>query len=220
MSQTSPAQAQFEPRTRGHAWKAKRTIELLEAADRTVQRLGPAASMDAIAKEAGVSRMVLYRYFGDKGGLYKALAERYVRELLTRLRAALGSSGDPRKVLRATIEAYITFIESNRESYDFLMHRAVKEGPEAQGTVAAFMRSVANEVGDILAKEIESAGLDPRPAAAWAHGLVGMVNLSTDWWLENEGVSRDELVEYLFVLASKGLFEGSVAIAEGRAQIT
>lgn len=211
MSQTSAAVAPAGD-ARRRRWKEERRAELLRAAERTVRRMGPAASMDAISKEAGVSRMVLYRYFGDKGGLYRALATKYVRDLMGHLERALRSSDDPRAILRATIETYVTFIEDNHESYAFLMHRAVKEGPEAQATVADFMRRVASEVAEILKSELERAGLDPTPAAAWAHGLVGMVHLSADWWLGNGEMSRAELVDYLFVLASQGLFEGSLAL--------
>jgi AcrR family transcriptional regulator len=54
----------------------RRRRELLEAADRVVLRDGPGASMNAIAAEAGITKPILYRHFGDKGGLYAALAKR------------------------------------------------------------------------------------------------------------------------------------------------
>jgi AcrR family transcriptional regulator len=193
------------PALRGGAWKAGRRAELLEAADRAVRRLGPAASMDHMAAEAGISKVVLYRYFGDKGGLHQALARRYVGLLMSELRSALAGSTDPRARLTATIDAYVAFIEKNREAYDFLMHRAVREGPEAQETVADFMRGVAREVAEVLAGEISRLGYDPAPADAWAHGLVGMVQLAADWWLEQPDVPRKTLVNYLVALLWRGL---------------
>lgn len=45
----------------------RRRRELLEAADRVVLRDGPQASMNAIAAEAGITKPILYRHFGDKG---------------------------------------------------------------------------------------------------------------------------------------------------------
>ncbi|MFC7511784.1 TetR/AcrR family transcriptional regulator [Streptomyces thermocarboxydus] len=44
----------------------RRRRELLEAADRVVLRDGPGASMNAIAAEAGITKPILYRHFGDK----------------------------------------------------------------------------------------------------------------------------------------------------------
>lgn len=66
----------------------RRRRELLEAADRVVLRDGPQASMNAIAAEAGITKPILYRHFGDKSGLYAALAKRHTDALLN-------SSGRP-----------------------------------------------------------------------------------------------------------------------------
>ena len=194
------------PLARGQAWRQGRRAEFLEAADRVILREGPSASMDGIAAEAGISRMVLYRNFGDKGGLYRALAERYVTSLMDRLRAALLSTDDPQARLEATIDAYVGFIEENKEAYDFLMHRAIREGREAEETVADFMRTVAHEIGNVLKREISALGFDPDPAEAWAHGVVGMVHLSTDWWLRSGDVSRERFIRYLVGLLSRGFF--------------
>lgn len=194
------------PVRRGETWKLDRRRELLDAADRVIRRTGPAASMDAIASEAGVSRVVLYRYFGDKDGLYRAVADRYVEGLLITLRRALEATDDPEIRLRSTIDTYTGFIESNREVYSFLMHRAAREGVAIQTTVADFMRKVANEVGNILEREIASRGFDPAPAGIWATGVVGMVHLATDRWLESQEVSRDEFIDQLVGLLSFGFF--------------
>lgn len=205
------------PAPRGEEWKAGRRAELLAASDRVIRRVGPAVSMDDMATEAGVSRVVLYRYFGDKGGLYQALAERYIGALMARLREALTETDDPRARLRRTIEAYVSFIETNREAYAFLVHRAVREGSGAQDTVADFMRSVATEVGEVLGREIASFGFDPAPAESWAHGVVGMVQLSTDHWITTRAVPRATFVNQLVALLSFGFFglAGDPELAEG-----
>jgi AcrR family transcriptional regulator len=88
-----------------------RREQLLEAADRVVRRDGSAATMNLIAAEAGITKPILYRHFGDKGGLYRALAERYIDELLGRLRAALATRGGLRARTRATIDAYLASVE-------------------------------------------------------------------------------------------------------------
>src|SRR3954468_24459288 len=85
--------------------------ELLDAADRVVQRDGSAASMNVIAAEAGITKPILYRHFGDKGGLYRALADRHIEQLLARLRSALTTRGGLRARTRATVEAYLASVE-------------------------------------------------------------------------------------------------------------
>ena len=59
------------------------------------------ASMDRIAELAGVSKPMLYAYFGSKEGLYVAYIERNGHELLERL-VAVDRSDAPQTVrLRA-----------------------------------------------------------------------------------------------------------------------
>jgi AcrR family transcriptional regulator len=189
------------------ARRAERRAQLLDVADRVIRRDGPSASINHIAAEAGIAKPVLYRHFGDKGGLYQALAERYVRSLMDELRVALERPTEPPERLATTIDTYLRFVEENPEVYRFLMHRAVGEQPEAQATVADFMRQVSNEIAIVLGDVLKSAGLDSGGAEPWAHGLVGMVELAGDWWLRNRSMSRARLVAYLTDLVWKG-FQG------------
>jgi AcrR family transcriptional regulator len=55
---------------------------ILEAALREFARVGPAgARVDRIAAEAGVNKRMLYHYFGNKAGLYRALLGEHERLL-------------------------------------------------------------------------------------------------------------------------------------------
>src|SRR4051812_7368246 len=90
------------PATRSGRSQARR-LSLLEAADRVVRRSGPEASMAAIAAEAGISKPVVYRHFGDKGGLYRALADRHISDLMRRLQAALRRPADRRERTRLVV---------------------------------------------------------------------------------------------------------------------
>src|SRR3954469_24040490 len=119
---------------------ADRRLQLLEAADRVVQRDGSAASMNLIAAEAGITKPILYRHFGDKGGLYRALAARHIDQLLARLRAALSTRGGLRARTRATIDAYLASVEAQPEVYRFLVQRAAAEEPDVRGQVEGFVR--------------------------------------------------------------------------------
>ncbi|WP_241780227.1 TetR family transcriptional regulator, partial [Streptomyces wadayamensis] len=106
---------------------ARRRRELLDAADRVVLRDGPGASMNAIAAEAGITKPILYRHFGDKGGLYSALAKRHTDALLASLRAALDAPADRRERVEATLDTYLAAIEARPQVYRFLMHPAEGE---------------------------------------------------------------------------------------------
>ena len=62
---------------------------MLDAAERVFSATGfHGASMDAIAAEAGISKPMLYNYFGSKEGIYLAYLSRAGRDLLNRMLAA------------------------------------------------------------------------------------------------------------------------------------
>jgi AcrR family transcriptional regulator len=194
------------PKTSNRAGaRAERRESLLRAADDVIRRRGPDASMDEIAAAAGISKPILYRHFGDKGGLSRALIDRYVDVLLDRLRAALASETDPFARLARAVDTYFAFIEEHEDAYRFLTVRLAPERPEAQLAITDFAVRVAEEVAAEMEPEIEKAGLDIQAAGPWAHGIVGMVQLAGDWWMRNRGLPRSEVVAYVVGLLWNGL---------------
>jgi AcrR family transcriptional regulator len=170
---------------------------LLDAADLVVQRDGPAASMAAIAAEAGITKPILYRHFGDKGGLYAALAARHTDRLLAVLQAALAGGGSTRERVERTVDAYLLTIEAEPQVYQFLLHST--EGttsPAAQGQVQSFLRRLAELLALGIAAEL---GLQPGAVRAevWARAIVGMVQAAGDWWLLAGNPDRERLVREL-----------------------
>lgn len=89
--------------------------------------------MNAIAAEAGITKPILYRHFGDKGGLYRALAKRHTDALLDALRAALDAPAERRQRVEATLDTYLAAIEARPQVYRFLMHPAEDSQPSEQG---------------------------------------------------------------------------------------
>jgi AcrR family transcriptional regulator len=171
--------------------------------------------MDDIAAEAGIAKPILYRHFGDKGGLYRALAERYTHALMEELRGSMTRGSHPRERMAATIDAYLAFVEREAEAYDFLVHRAVPERPEAQATVADFVRQVATQIAENMRVELPRLGLDPRGAEPWAYGIVGMVQLAGDWWMTERSMPRQQLVGYLTDLLWGGFLDMARGAAAG-----
>jgi len=192
--------------------KEARRAELLDAADRAIRKEGPAVSMDEIASEAGVTKPILYRHFGDKAGLSHALGERYLELLLGHLREALARETDPAGRISATIDAYLYFAEREPQIYRFVIHETIAELAESlaerrQGSAASssFLRAIAAEITRILREEAGRFGVEAAYAEEWAHGIVGMVYLAGDWWLERRNMPRARLVESLTTLLVGGL---------------
>jgi AcrR family transcriptional regulator len=181
----------------------RRRRELLEAADRVVLRDGPHASMNAIAAEAGITKPILYRHFGDKGGLYAALAQRHTDALLDSLRAALDAPAERRRRVEATLDTYLAAIEARPQVYRFLMHPA--EGGAAQGDQgfdvgkhsAPLLRRMGEELAQVIEERLDLGPDGQRQARVWGHGIVGMMHAAGDWWLGERPCTRQELVRDL-----------------------
>src|SRR3954454_23543207 len=181
---------------------AERRAELLDAAARVIKERGADISMAAIAAAAGITKPILYRHFGDKGGLLRALAERQTDELLSGIRGAMLAPGTPRERTRSAIDAYLAAIEKRPAVYRFVVGRAVAEEPSVAGEVAGFMQRLAGELALVLETDIPL----PKPRAqVWAHAIVGMVHATGDWWLDGRPVSRTQLVNELVELLFGGL---------------
>ncbi|TDC88735.1 TetR family transcriptional regulator [Actinomadura sp. 7K507] len=177
---------------------------LLEAADRVIQREGPEASMAAIAAEAGISKPILYRHFGDKSGLYQALAERHTRKLIEGIREEFSSDGPIRDRTRSTIDTYLSTISKNLNLYRFLMHRASAEDTATHSAMSTMIRDVSRELAEVMIAEGEMA--DRTRAYVWGHAIVGMVQTAGDWWLDHdEDVPRQDVVDGLVDLVLGGL---------------
>jgi AcrR family transcriptional regulator len=185
-----------------------RRTSLLEAADRVVQRDGPDASMNVIAAEAGITKPILYRHFGDKGGLFRALAARHIDELFSRLRAALVTRGGLETRTRATIDAYLTSIEERPQVYRFLVRRAAVDEPGVRGEVEGFVRRFGDELATGIRREPALGKVEPLRALVWAHGIAGMVQGAGDWWLDHPDVPRAVVVDELTELLVAGFTSG------------
>lgn len=180
--------------------KAARREELLDAAVRVIRRDGPAVAVEDVAKEVGVTRPILYRYFGDRGGLHLAVAERFATQLMAELEVPLTGTGEPRDVVAATVDAYLAFVERDVHVYRFLF-RDGGLGEEQR----VFSRHLAARIAAVIATGVAGAGGDPAVAEPWAHGLVGMVHMAGDWWVETRPMPRPRLVEHLVTLAWDGM---------------
>jgi AcrR family transcriptional regulator len=187
--------------------------QLLDAADRVVQREGSAASMNLIAAEAGITKPILYRHFGDKVGLYRALADRHIDDLLARLRAALATRGGLQARTRATVDAYLAAVEEEPQVYRFLVERAAVEEPDVRGQVQGFVRRFGEELAAGIASEPRLEGLQPERALVWAHAIAGMVQATGDWWLDHPEVARGVVVDQLTTLLWQG-FAGAANLTQ------
>ncbi|MFD3523611.1 TetR family transcriptional regulator [Streptomyces sp. NPDC058653] len=203
-----------------HRSAHQRRRQLLEAADRVVLRDGPKASMNAIAAEAGITKPILYRHFGDKGGLYRALAKRHTDALLSALKVALDAPADRRERVEATLDTYLAAIEARPQVYRFLMHPAddaaetqlPEQGFDVGRHSAPLLRRLGEELAIVIEERVDLGPGSAQLARVWGHGIVGMMHAAGDWWLGERPCSRAQLVSSL-----ADLLWGRLSLVDDRA---
>lgn len=187
-----------------------RRAQLLEAADRAIANRGAAVRMEDIAAEAGVTKPILYRHFGDKGGLYEAVARRAAGKLQEQLDLALGVADGPHEKLRATIDAFLRAVEERPETYRFLLHGAATERPEVSQAVGDFTHQLGRRFAQVLREQFARYGLEVQHAEVVAHALIGSVHQVSAWWLsgsdeQGTAVPREHVRDLLIRLLWSGL---------------
>jgi AcrR family transcriptional regulator len=159
------------------------------------------ASMDRIAELAGVSKPMLYAYFGSKEGLYVAYIELTGRELVQRLISAGQRDTAPIERLQARIAEFLGFVEEHRDGWTVLFHEVNANRPLVE-LVADLRLQVVSEVRRMLETGASSwTGLEPPASDGVAHAIVGAGESLANWWLEHPEVARGEVTEWFVGLA-------------------
>ena len=192
-------------RSRWTEHRRARREELVAAAVEAVRASGPEFSVDDVARSAGVSKTVIYRYFTDKDELIDAVLERIsTAVLLPRLLGQLVlEHADDRATLHAVIAAFVSLIEDEPALYRFGYAHAGRSG--RADLVANTEREIAEALGRIMGERLADAGQPTGAAMTWAYGVVGMVQLAAHWWSAARTVPATELVDQLTALADGGL---------------
>ena len=147
-------------------------------------------SMAAIAREAGISKALLYHYFPSKQAYFAATLERQAEELAARI--AVDPALPPAERLTRGLDAFLGWVEENAEGYGKLLEGA---------TTHAEVRELVDQVRSGTADQI-LAGLSPDvpPPAALrtaVHGWLWFMDGALMDWLEHRDIERPQLLGLL-----------------------
>ena len=190
----APSPAGRAPDGRRRRWnehRAQRRAALVAAGIAAIDQHGPDASADQIAAAAGVSRTVLYRYFRDKDDLQQAISQQMVEVVVASLSSPLHAGGTANEIIRSTVTVVVDWLDQHPNLYEFLRSRGRLGGLEAVEV------TMADEVAGVLLKFMMWFGLDVGVAEPGAHGLVGLVESTSTWWLKHRPSPREEFIDYL-----------------------
>lgn len=194
-----------EERTRRRMRAPERRAQLLDVARRVFAAHGfHTVTMDDVAREAGVTKPILYDHFPSKRDLYLALLEADLASLKERVHTALETSRGNRERIRASFQAYFDFVDEHAEGFRLLMQEAIGAEGDFREMIGRFRDEVLAEVTEVIARESQGR-LGRAEAGDVALGLVGMAETAAQ---QDPGAGKKErrrTVDTLVRLAWRGI---------------
>lgn len=189
----------------------KRREAILESALEVIAQRGyHASSIDDIAREAGVSKALIYEHFASKQDLYAELLEQHAGQLFSSLAEAISDAGrDASARLAVGFDAFYGFVEEHTVAWRLLFREATD--PEAVALLDRITAEVTGFVAGVIREDPGSRrGADDEQRRE--HGvqvvaqlLVGAVQSLANWWADHQEVPRERVVEMTMDFAWLGL---------------
>jgi AcrR family transcriptional regulator len=188
----------------------ERRTGILDAALAAFSQSGyHSASIDDIAREAGVSKALIYEHFASKQELHADLIARNARELTQRIGAALVGveleSGAAR--LAIGLDAFFAFVEERRDAWRMLFRDAAD--PDTALVLDRMIEQVTAEVTVLISQDPGARALDSvedeRALRLLAEMLVGGTQSMANWWTAHPEAPREQMVAIAMDFAWLGL---------------
>lgn len=148
-------------------------------------------TFEEIAEAAGVSRALVYNYFGDRGGLVAAVYLHHFDAVNRRLREAASAHDDPRSRTQALVRAYVDFAGQHPGPWRLLATRYVDHPLVREARQARMLDLAGGWDGSLEARHV-------------ANAVVGLLEGATLDWLEVGGLGAEPLADLLFALLWDG----------------
>jgi AcrR family transcriptional regulator len=215
----TPAPARTATRTRRRLPASQRRAVILDAALRVFAARGfHTASMDEIAREAGVSKAVVYDHFPSKQELYAALLEQIGERVEKIVEAALlPFDVEEAQRVRMALEAFFRYVEEHPAGSRLLLLELL--GADTSELGRALEEGLATRLA-------ETFGSDPRVFAGhpdrdrqllvFAELIKSGLHGLAAWWYRHPDVPREALVQRSFDVVWPALVRAARPGRDGR----
>jgi len=219
VSSTAPQSGAAGGAPRSRLPRAEREQQVLDIAHARFAADGYAAvTMDDVAAAAGVTKPLLYAYFGNKERLYLACMRRAGDAMLATVGEAIAAAESPADALRRGLEAFFAFVDGDRDAWRVLFDESQPAGGELARAVAAYRERLLALVAETQLALIPSAARDraATEVEALSNALLGASEALARWWLRNPGaMPAAEAAQLLIETVEPGLRARSAAGRRG-----
>src|SRR5690349_16701465 len=155
-------------------------------------------SIEVLAEEAGISRGLLYHYFGNKQDFHLAVVRRAVEDLVAI--TAPRDIEDPLEQLTVSMGAYLDYVVENYTGYVSLVRAAAGGNDELRAIYEAGRRALVDRIFEVTGTDgLAALGVPDSPAIRlMADGWSAMTEAIIVAWVQDDhGLSRQDLLEKL-----------------------
>jgi AcrR family transcriptional regulator len=167
--------------------RAEREQQILDAAVQEFGERGYAhASMAAIGRRAGISKPLIYEYFGSKEGLYLACLSRAGNHLVDRVADA--QSGTTLRRATDTLAAIFSALDGRRLDWAVINDPTLPAGSAVRDAAADYRARLYRLAVEGTREVLGGHGLtDDEDNALGAHVWATVVTAIVNWWLDHPG---------------------------------
>ncbi|GGC70644.1 TetR/AcrR family transcriptional regulator [Hoyosella rhizosphaerae] len=149
-------------------------------------------SVEDIAAQAGVSKGLLFHYFGSLTEFQAALVSSASEQLVAATEPDLTLA--PIDALRAALDNYITFVEQAPNLYISMLRGALSNIPEMVESV----NNSRNRIADRILALLPTLGVDDSPIIQFSvRGWIALVEETVVHWLADPSVPRNDILDLL-----------------------
>ncbi|MGV9838264.1 TetR/AcrR family transcriptional regulator [Nocardia niigatensis] len=175
--------------------RAERENQILEIAAERIAAVGYAGlNPGEVAERAGVSKPLVYTYFGTKDQLYAACVERAAAAIGDAVDAVIAGPAEL-EMAANTLAAIFGVLEQRPYYWSVVFDRShPAEGPAADAARAA-RRRIAAQASYGASAVMRARGVDdPQDLAVFTDIWMGAVTALVSWWIRHPEQSAEAMI--------------------------
>lgn len=175
--------------------RADREQQMLDAAAEEFSLHGYAhASMVDVARRAGISKPLVYDYFGSKEGLYLACLDRAGTRLVDGIAAVQQGTSLKRAV--DTLGAIFAALDGRPFDWAVVFDGTLPQGSEVHDAARAYRRRLAELGAQGTSEVLQGSGItDPGDQSLLSTVWASAVSAIVEWWLAHPDESAAAMAE-------------------------
>lgn len=200
--------------TRTRLPRAERMEQTVAAAHALFAERGYAAvTMDGVAAAVGVTKPLLYNYFGNKEQLYLACLERAGDGLMATVVEAVGDTNNPAEALRLGLHAFFDFVDQDRAAWSVLFDETLPAGGEIAERVSGYRTRLCDLIAGSLLAQLPARSRERArtEVEALSTAVMGAAEALVRWWLRTGAMPAADAAELLIATIEPGLSQRSAA---------